>query len=80
MRDKLLEKLKKLEEELGDMEGRQMARITALRVEADMGDDYRENEVAKLVMEQHDVWYIRKVELKKEILQIKRELSLKKNN
>jgi hypothetical protein len=80
MRDKLLEKLKKLEEELGDMEGRQMARITALRVEADMEDDYRENEVAKLVMEQHDVWYIRKVELKKEILQIKRELSLKKNN
>lgn len=48
--------------------------IRERRVLADMGDDYRENEGAKLVMEQHDILWIRKLNLKKEILEIKKEI------
>jgi len=39
-----------------------------------MGDDYRENELAKMIMEQHDIWYIRKVAIKKEIGEVKRQI------
>jgi hypothetical protein len=70
----LKEKLRKLEEELLDMEGRQMEALTQKRIESDMGDDYRENEQAKLVMEQHDIWYIRKVDLKREIAQLRHKI------
>lgn len=55
----LLAQLKKLEE--------YESVITARRIEADMGDDYRENELAKDINNQHDIWYIRKVGIRKEI-------------
>lgn len=48
--------------------------IRQRRIDSDMGDDYRENEQAKMVMQQHDVWYIRKVAIKKEIHELKRQI------
>ena len=39
-----------------------------------MGDDYRENEGAKLVMEDHNMLHLRTFNLKKEILNIKKQL------
>lgn len=67
----LEEKLAALRGRLLDLETRQAEEITRRRIESDMGDDPRENEQAKLVMEQHDVWYIRKVALKKEMAVLK---------
>ena len=48
--------------------------ITSGSNETVMGEDYKENEQAKLVMEQHDIWYIRKVALKKEIAKLKTQI------
>lgn len=70
----LEEKLAKLRQEVERMETTGMDTITNRRVLADMGDDPRENEGAKLVMEQHDMWYIRKVALKKEIHSLKLQI------
>ncbi len=67
-------KLKVLQEKLHSMETVEMDKITAMRIESDMGDDFRENEAAKLAMETHDIWYTRRIGLKREILQIKRLL------
>lgn len=64
-------KLAKLRHKLALMENEDLSTITRRRVASDMGDDYRENEGAKMVMEQHDIWYIRKVALKKEMAKIK---------
>lgn len=72
--DQLEEKLKKLRQQVLDMETTGADAITDKRVGADMGDDFRENEGAKLVMEQHDMWYIRKVALKKQIAEIKLQI------
>ena len=45
--------------------------ITQRRIDADMGDDYRENEPAKLVMERHDVWWVQRNDLITEITNLK---------
>ncbi len=67
----LQKKLEELQSRLRRMEEEEMPEITKRRIAADMGDDYRENEGAKMVMEQHDIWYIRKVNLKKEMANLK---------
>lgn len=48
--------------------------ITQRRINADMGDDYRENEEAKFVMEQHDIWWIRRGQLKREIGELRKKI------
>lgn len=70
----LEQKLALLRQQVHEMETSGAQAITDKRVGADMGDDFRENEGAKLVMEQHDMWYIRKVGLKKQISEIKLEI------
>ncbi len=71
--EELEKKLAELRKKLLDIDPDE-AEITKKRTSADMGDDYRENEGAKHVMEQHDIWYIRKVALKKEILAVKQAI------
>lgn len=71
--EELEEKLAELRKKLLDIDPDE-AEITKKRTSADMGDDYRENEGAKHVMEQHDIWYIRKVALKKEIAKLKLQI------
>ncbi len=70
----LEQKLAQLRQQVHEMETSGAQAIADKRVGADMGDDFRENEGAKLVMEQHDMWYIRKVGLKKQISEIKLEI------
>lgn len=67
-------KLDELQQKLHYMETVEMSRITELRIESDMGDDFRENEAAKLAMELHDIWYTRRIHLKREILHLKKLL------
>jgi hypothetical protein len=67
-------RLSKLRQQVQEMETSGAQAITDKRVGADMGDDFRENEGAKLVMEQHDMWYIRKVDLKRQITQLKLQI------
>lgn len=67
-------KLVTLRQQVLEMETTGADAITDKRVGADMGDDFRENEGAKLVMEQHDMWYIRKVALKKQIAETKLQI------
>ncbi len=71
----LQEKLASLRRQVHEMETTGADAITDKRIGADMGDDYRENEGAKLVMEQHDMWYIRKVALKQEIHRLKQQIA-----
>lgn len=70
----LEEKLASLRRQVLETETSGAEAITSKRIGADMGDDFRENEGAKLVMEQHDMWYIRKVALKKEIGELKKQI------
>ncbi len=72
--DKLQIKLTALRAKLRQMENEDIDKITQRRIDADMGDDYKENEGAKHVMEQHDIWYIRKVALQNEIAQLKTQI------
>ncbi len=72
--DKLQIKLTALRAKLRQMENEDIDKITQRRIDADMGDDYKENEGAKHVMEQHDIWYIRRVAIKKEIASLKRQM------
>lgn len=69
----LNQRLADLRARLHQMEAYEIV-ITNRRIESDMGDDYKENEQAKLVMEQHDIWYIRKIAIKKEIAQLKLQI------
>lgn len=72
--DELQIKLEALRAKLRRMENEDIDKITQRRIDADMGDDYKENEGAKHVMEQHDIWYIRKVAIKKEIASLKKQM------
>jgi hypothetical protein len=67
----LEEKLKYLQQKLKENESF-MEIITQRRIDADMGDDYRENEPAKLVMERYDVWWVQRNDLIAEIAKIKK--------
>lgn len=72
--NRLEEKLARLRRELHELETVGAEEIRLKRILADMGDDYRENEGAKLVMDQHNLWFVRKLELKKEIVLIKKQI------
>ena len=74
----LEEKLKKLRGELHQLETVGAEEIRIKRTLADMGDDYRENEGEKLVMDQHNLWFVRKLELKREILSLKKKIIMEK--
>jgi hypothetical protein len=74
----LEEKLKYLQQKFKENEAF-MEVITQRRVDADMGDDYRENEPAKLVMERHDVWWVQRNDLIQEIANIKKQILKIKN-
>ena len=69
----LEEKLKYLQQKLKENEAF-MEVITKRRIDADMGDDYRENEPAKLIMERHDVWWVQRNDLITEITNLKKQL------
>ncbi len=73
-RNKLEEKLQNLRAKLVWLETEEAEKIRLKRIAADMGDDYRENEGAKLVMEEHNLLHLRVFNLKKEILETKKRL------
>lgn len=75
----LEEKLQKLRDQLHQLETEEVEKIRLKRIAADMGDDYRENEGAKLVMEDHNMLHLRTFNLKKEILEIKKKIIRLKN-
>ena len=70
----LEEKLKKLRSQLHELEVVEAERIREKRIAADFGDDYRENEGAKLVASDQHVWYVRKLNLLKEIEELKKKI------
>ncbi len=72
-KSQLEEKLKYLQQKLKENEAF-MEVITQRRIDADMGDDYRENEPAKLVMERHDVWWVQRNDLITEITNLKKQI------
>ena len=71
---KLQQKLADLQKQLEKLKAFEEV-ITQRRIDADMGDDYRENEPAKLVMERHDVWHSQMTALLHEITVIKTKIS-----
>ncbi|OGD09547.1 hypothetical protein A2397_03965 [Candidatus Amesbacteria bacterium RIFOXYB1_FULL_44_23] len=73
-RRQIEEKLEKLRALLQKLETEGMENIRQKRILADMDDDFRENEGAKLVMEDHEFLHLRVFRLKKEILELKKAL------
>jgi hypothetical protein len=73
-RQQLEQKLADLRRQLLKLETLEVEKIRVKRIGADMGDDYRENEGAKLVMEDHNFLHLRTLNLKKEILGLKKQL------
>jgi hypothetical protein len=72
--NQLQEKLNLLRQQLHRLETVEAEKIRIKRILADMGDDFRENEGAKMVMEDHQFLHLRVANLKKEILEVKRKL------
>jgi len=70
----LEEKLQKLREQLVRLETEGVEKIRQKRILADMGDDFRENEGAKLVMEDHEFLHMRISDLKREIGETKKRI------
>jgi len=70
----LEEKLQKLREQLVRLETEGVEKIRQKRILADMGDDFRENEGAKLVMEDHEFLHIRISDLRREIGETKKRI------
>lgn len=75
---KLTEKLQYLREQLKRLETVETEKITQSRIAVGMGDDYRENEAAKVVMDDHNLLHLRISSLKREILEVKKKLLGKK--
>jgi len=73
--DVLENKLRKLRVQLQRLETEEAEKIRRKRMLADMGDDFRENEGAKMVMEDHNLLHMRIFKLKKEIYEIKKALA-----
>jgi predicted RNase H-like nuclease (RuvC/YqgF family) len=71
---KLEDKLKLLREQLSKLETEGMEKIRQKRILADMGDDFRENEGAKLVMEDNEFLHMRITDLKREIGETKKRI------
>jgi hypothetical protein len=72
--EKLERKLTDLRTRLAKLEGEEMEKILEKRLRNDMGDDFRENEGAKLVQEDHEFLHLRVTNLKQEILLTKKHL------
>jgi hypothetical protein len=70
----LQNKLEALRLQLKKLETVEAEKIRKKRILADMGDDYRENEGAKLVMDDHNLLHLRILNLKKEIYELKKKL------
>lgn len=70
----LEEKLQKLRAQLQKLETEEVEKIRLKRIAADMDDDYRENEGAKLIMEDHNMLFLRRFKLKVEILELKKAI------
>ena len=64
----------RLREKLLLLETEEAEKIRRKRVASDMGDDFRENEGAKMVMEDHNMLHLRILNLKKEIYEVKKLL------
>lgn len=75
----LEEKLQKLRGQLHYLEVVEAEKIREKRVAADFGDDYRENEGAKLVASDQHVWYARKLSLLREIEMLKKNIIATRN-
>jgi hypothetical protein len=71
---KLKEKLQFLRGQLKKLETVEAEKIRQKRIMADMGDDFRENEGAKMVMDDHNLLHLRIFNIKKEIYEIKKML------
>jgi hypothetical protein len=71
---KLQDKLAQLREKLLVLETVEAEKIREKRLRNDMGDDYRENEGAKMVMEDHEMLHMRISNLKREIGEVKKKL------
>lgn len=74
----LQRKLALLREKLRILETGEAEKILQKRLRNDMGDDFRENEGAKLVMEDHNLLHQRVLNLKKEIYEVKKQIILLK--
>jgi len=70
----LEEKLSKLREQLHKLETVDAEKIRKSRIAVGMGDDFRENEAAKVVMEDHQLLHLRISSLKKEIVEMKKKI------
>ena len=70
----LEQKLKFLRERLEVLETQELQKIIEQRERNDMGDDLRENEGAKMTLEDHNLLLQRIYFLKKEIFEIKKKL------
>lgn len=75
----LEEKIQNLREQLHYLEVVEAEKIRKKRIEADFGDDYRENEGAKLVASDQHVWYARKLSLLREIEMLKKNIIAARN-
>lgn len=73
-KQQLQEKLERLRGQLHKLETEGVEKIRQKRILADMDDDFRENEGAKLVMEDHEFLHLRVFRLKKEILELKKQI------
>lgn len=71
--EELEQKLADLRQRLKKLETVEAEKIRQKRILADMGDDFRENEGAKMVMEDHQFLHLRVTNLKKEIYNLKRQ-------
>jgi hypothetical protein len=70
----LKQKLEGLRHELHRLETVEAEKIREKRLRNDMGDDFRENEGAKMIMEDHQFLHLRVVNLKKEIIDLKKRI------
>lgn len=73
--EKLYSKLQDLRQQLEKLEIDETEKIRVKRIGADMGDDFRENEGAKLVMEDHNLLHLRIFKLKEEIYLTKKQIA-----
>lgn len=73
-RRELEEKLAYLREQLYKLEHYEVEKIRKARISVGMGDDYRENEAAKVVMDDHQLLHLRISNLKKEMVETKKRL------
>ena len=70
----LEEKLSKLRAELYRLETEEVEKMRLKRIAADMGDDYRENEPAKLVMAEEHLMFVGMGYLRKEIVELRKKI------